>query len=63
MGIEGMVGIQYWLGVPSTPTQTIVQIAGSGHRMSIRDFPSWGVVTLSLDTIKQGTASAGSGLV
>ncbi|HKY26909.1 MAG TPA: Crp/Fnr family transcriptional regulator [Pyrinomonadaceae bacterium] len=38
MGIEGMVGIQYWLGVPSTPTQTIVQVAGSGHRMTVKDF-------------------------
>ena len=38
MGIEGVVGIQFWLGVPSTPTRTIVQVAGRGHRMSTSDF-------------------------
>lgn len=38
MGIEGMIGIQYWLGLPSTPTQTIVQVQGTGHRMGARDF-------------------------
>lgn len=38
MGIEGMIGIQFWLGVPSTPTKTIVQVGGKGHRMSAKDF-------------------------
>lgn len=27
-----MIGIQFWLGMPSTPTDTIVQVAGRGHR-------------------------------
>ena len=38
MGVEGMIGIQFWLGMPSTPTDTIVQVAGRGHRMSAKDF-------------------------
>lgn len=38
MGIEGMIGIQFWLGMPSTPTKTIVQVAGKGHFMTARDF-------------------------
>jgi len=38
MGIEGVVGIQFWLGVNSTPTETIVQVAGKGHLMTTRDF-------------------------
>lgn len=38
MGIEGMIGIQFWLGMPSTTTQTIVQVAGTGHRMKAGDF-------------------------
>lgn len=38
MGIEGMVGIQYWLNVPTTTTRTIVQVGGHGHRMSVKDF-------------------------
>lgn len=38
MGIEGVVGIQLWLRMPSTPTHTIIQVAGHGHRMSAKDF-------------------------
>ena len=33
-----MIGIQLWLGMPSTPTRTIVQVAGQGHRMKASDF-------------------------
>lgn len=34
IGVEGMIGIQLWLRMPSTPTRTIVQVAGRGHRMA-----------------------------
>ena len=37
-GIEGLIGIQLWLRVPSTPMRTLVQVAGSGHRMLAADF-------------------------
>jgi CRP-like cAMP-binding protein len=33
MGIEGMIGIQFWLRQKTTPTNTIVQVPGSGLRM------------------------------
>lgn len=33
MGIEGMIGIQFWLRQKTTPTRTIVQVPGSGLRM------------------------------
>lgn len=38
MGVEGMIGIQLWLQMPSTPTRTVVQVAGQGHRMEASDF-------------------------
>ncbi|HKS27165.1 MAG TPA: Crp/Fnr family transcriptional regulator [Pyrinomonadaceae bacterium] len=38
MGVEGMIGIQFWLRMPSTPTRTVVQVDGSGHVMSSADF-------------------------
>ena len=38
MGVEGMIGIQLWLRMPSTPTRTIIQVAGQGHRMTANDF-------------------------
>lgn len=38
MGVEGMIGIQLWLGMPTTPTRTIVQVAGYGHLMKASDF-------------------------
>ncbi|MCA1817407.1 MAG: Crp/Fnr family transcriptional regulator [Acidobacteria bacterium] len=40
MGVEGMVGIQLWLRVPTTPTRTLIQVAGSGHMMSAKHFKS-----------------------
>lgn len=33
MGIEGLVGIQVWLRQETTPTRTVVQVAGEGVRM------------------------------
>lgn len=38
MGVEGMLGVQYWLGAETTPTRTFVQVAGAAHRMSTADF-------------------------
>lgn len=38
MGIEGLIGIQLWLQMPSTPTLTIVQVEGYGYRMKATDF-------------------------
>lgn len=38
MGIEGVVGIQLWLRAATTPTLTIIQVDGYGHRMSAKDF-------------------------
>jgi CRP-like cAMP-binding protein len=38
MGLEGMVGIQLWLRVPSTPSKTLVQVPGHGLRMGAKDF-------------------------
>ena len=38
MGVEGMIGIQLWLRMPSTPTRTFVQVPGFGHRMKAADF-------------------------
>lgn len=38
MGVEGLIGIQLWLQMPSTPTRTIIQVAGQGHRMTANDF-------------------------
>jgi CRP-like cAMP-binding protein len=38
MGVEGMVGIQLWLRVPSTPSRTIIQMAGRALRMTAEDF-------------------------
>lgn len=37
-GVEGIIGIPFWLGMDSTPTETLVQIAGWGHVMSTGDF-------------------------
>jgi hypothetical protein len=37
-GVEGMVGVQFWLRTPSTTTRTFVQIPGHGHRMKAADF-------------------------
>lgn len=38
MGIEGFIGVQLWLGAPTTPTRTLVQVPGKGHHMSAADF-------------------------
>ena len=38
MGIEGVIGIQLWLRMPTTPTRTFVQVQGFGHRMSAANF-------------------------
>lgn len=37
MGVEGMVGIQLWLGADRTPTKTTIQVPGRAHRMSAED--------------------------
>jgi CRP-like cAMP-binding protein len=38
MGVEGLVGIQVWLGVDRTTTRTVIQIPGHAHRMTTQDF-------------------------
>ena len=38
VGMEGVVGIQYWLQQETTPSRTIVQIAGTALRMTAPDF-------------------------
>ncbi|HEY1233553.1 MAG TPA: Crp/Fnr family transcriptional regulator [Candidatus Binatia bacterium] len=38
MGLEGFVGVQFWLGSPITPTRTIVQVEGRAYRMTSGDF-------------------------
>ncbi|MBV9868956.1 MAG: Crp/Fnr family transcriptional regulator [Abitibacteriaceae bacterium] len=38
MGVEGLIGIQFWLHSNTTPTRTLVQVAGRGHRMRAEDF-------------------------
>ena len=38
MGIEGLVGIQLWLHAPTTPTRTLVQVAGTAFHMRASDF-------------------------
>lgn len=38
MGVEGFVGVQLWLHSPTTPTRTLVQVAGRAHHMRASDF-------------------------
>jgi hypothetical protein len=38
MGIEGLSGVQVWLGQRTTASTTFVQIPGVGHRMKTEDF-------------------------
>ena len=38
MGIEGLVGIQLWLHARTTPTRTLVQVAGEAYHMRASDF-------------------------
>jgi CRP-like cAMP-binding protein len=38
MGAEGMIGIQFWLHQKTTPSRTLVQVAGSAYFMSAEVF-------------------------
>jgi CRP-like cAMP-binding protein len=38
MGAEGMIGIQFWLEQNTTPSRTLVQVAGRAYRMDSRVF-------------------------
>lgn len=38
MGIEGLAGVQVWLGQLTTPATTFVQVPGWGHRIRTEDF-------------------------
>jgi CRP-like cAMP-binding protein len=38
MGFEGFVGVQLWLRSPTTPTRTLVQVAGRAYHMRASDF-------------------------
>ena len=38
MGIEGVAGVQVWLGQRTTAATTFVQVPGEAHRMSTDDF-------------------------
>lgn len=38
MGIEGVAGVQVWLGQSTTAATTFVQIPGEAHRMATDDF-------------------------
>jgi CRP-like cAMP-binding protein len=38
MGIEGFVGVQLWLRSPTTPTRTLVQVAGRAYHMRATEF-------------------------
>jgi hypothetical protein len=38
MGIEGLSGVQVWLGQRTTPAKTFVQVPGMGHRITAVDF-------------------------
>lgn len=38
MGLEGFVGVQLWLHALTTPTRTLVQVAGYAHHMRAADF-------------------------
>jgi CRP-like cAMP-binding protein len=38
MGLEGVVGIQFWLHAETTPTRTVIQVPGTALRMSTKDF-------------------------
>jgi len=37
-GIEGFVGVPLWLGARTTPTRTMVQVAGEAYHMRAADF-------------------------
>ena len=38
MGLEGFVGVQFWLGSSDTPTKTLIQVEGRAYRMTSADF-------------------------
>jgi CRP-like cAMP-binding protein len=38
MGVEGFIGVQFWLRSRTTPTRTLVQVAGRAHRMRSDEF-------------------------
>jgi hypothetical protein len=38
MGIEGLSGVQVWLGQRTTEATTFVQVPGTGHRITTEDF-------------------------
>ena len=38
MGIEGLAGVQVWLGQRTTAATTFVQVPGMGHRITTEDF-------------------------
>ena len=38
MGLEGFIGVQFWLHSPTTPTRTLVQVAGRAQRMRADTF-------------------------
>jgi hypothetical protein len=38
MGIEGLSGVQVWLGARTTAATTFVQVPGMGHRIKTEDF-------------------------
>lgn len=38
MGLEGLAGVQVWLGQSSTPASTFVQIPGDAHEITTPDF-------------------------
>ena len=38
MGIEGLSGVQVWLGQQTTAATTFVQVPGMGHRITTEDF-------------------------
>jgi CRP-like cAMP-binding protein len=38
MGLEGLVGVQLWLRQSTTPARVVIQIPGTGYRMSRANF-------------------------
>jgi CRP-like cAMP-binding protein len=38
MGVEGFIGVQLWLHAATTPTRTLIQVAGKAHHMRASDF-------------------------
>lgn len=38
MGVEGFIGVQFWLHSDQTPTRTVVQVSGRSYRMGAEVF-------------------------